>query len=48
MKHPARVQPVIGSANPDRIRACGDALRIELSREEWYALYIAARGARLP
>jgi len=48
MKHPARVQPVIGSASPARIRACGDALRVELSREEWYALYIAARGARLP
>ena len=48
MKHPARIQPVIGSANPDRIRACGDALRVQLSRGEWYALYEAARGAPLP
>lgn len=48
MKHPARIQPVIGSANPARIRACGDALRVTLSRPEWYALYEAARGAALP
>ncbi|WP_423597972.1 aldo/keto reductase [Roseateles sp. MS654] len=48
MKHPARIQPVIGSANPERIRACGDALRVALSRGEWYALYEAARGAPLP
>ena len=48
MKHPAGIQPVIGSANPDRIRACGDALKIQLSRNEWYALYVAARGAPLP
>ncbi|OWQ47820.1 aldo/keto reductase [Roseateles noduli] len=48
MKHPARIQPVIGSANPDRIRACGDALKVQLTRNEWYALYVAARGAPLP
>lgn len=48
MKHPARIQPVIGSSSPQRIRACGDALRVELTRGEWYALYEAARGAALP
>ena len=48
MKHPARIQPVIGSANPARIRACGDAMKVTLSRPEWYALYEASRGAALP
>ena len=48
MRHPARIQPVIGSSNPARIRACADALRLTLTRGEWYALYEAARGHALP
>ncbi|WAC73440.1 aldo/keto reductase [Roseateles sp. SL47] len=48
MRHPARIQPVIGSSQPARIRACGDALRLQLTRGEWYALYEAARGQALP
>ncbi|UHA75760.1 aldo/keto reductase [Paenibacillus sp. 481] len=48
MYHPAGIQPVIGTANPDRIRACKDAGRISLTREEWYSLYIYSRGNPLP
>ncbi len=48
MRHPARIQPVIGTSQPARIRACGDALTMTMSRGEWYALYEAARGAALP
>ena len=48
MRHPAQVQPVIGTTNLQRIRACAEAGRILLSREHWYQLYIAARGERLP
>ncbi|AWB43104.1 aldo/keto reductase [Paenibacillus sp. CAA11] len=44
MKHPAHIQPVIGTVNPDRIRACGEAAKIQLSRLEWVKLYIASRG----
>ncbi|MFB6981343.1 aldo/keto reductase [Streptomyces scopuliridis] len=49
-KHPARIAPVVGSARPERIRACGDAARRdpELTHEEWYELWITARGAALP
>ncbi|QGZ52323.1 aldo/keto reductase [Streptomyces sp. QHH-9511] len=49
-RHPARVVPVIGTSNPARIRACRDAARSEpdLSHEEWYALWVTARGAALP
>ncbi len=46
--HPAKIQPVIGTANPARIRACADAEKVELSREEWYSLYLASRGRALP
>ncbi len=48
MRHPAGIQPVIGTSRPERIRACAEALQVELSREEWYSLYIASRGKRLP
>lgn len=49
-RHPARIAPVIGSANPERIGACRDAVgrEPELTHEEWYRLWIAARGAALP
>ncbi|MEV8394772.1 MULTISPECIES: aldo/keto reductase [unclassified Streptomyces] len=49
-RHPARIAPVVGSARPERIRACGDAARREpdLTHEEWYELWITARGAALP
>ena len=48
LRHPARIQPVIGTTSPGRIRACAEGMDVELSREEWYALYVAARGAPLP
>ncbi|MFN3861433.1 MAG: aldo/keto reductase family oxidoreductase [Roseateles sp.] len=48
LRHPAGIQPVIGSGNAERIRACADATRITLSREEWYRLYVTARGQALP
>lgn len=50
MKHPARIQPVIGTSSAKRIVACGDAVRIadSMTREEWYALLESSRGARMP
>jgi len=48
MRHPAGIQPVIGTTKPDRIRNCAQSDHVELSREEWYALFVAARGGDLP
>ncbi|HLX69790.1 MAG TPA: aldo/keto reductase [Verrucomicrobiae bacterium] len=48
LKHPSRIIPIIGSANPDRIREATKAVDLELSREEWYRLLNAARGEPLP
>jgi len=49
-RHPAGVVPVIGTSRADRIRACRDAAAGEprLTHDEWYALWLAARGAPLP
>lgn len=50
IRHPAAIAPVIGSARPDRIRACRDAAVAEpdLTHEEWYELWVTARGVPLP
>ena len=50
MRHPARIAPVIGSARPERIAACAAAEGVAeaMTRPEWYALYTAARGRRVP
>jgi len=50
MKHPAGIAPVIGTVNPGRIRACGDAARVAkaLTRADWYRLWVTARGSNIP
>lgn len=48
LKHPSRIQPIVGSTNPDRIREAAQACEIDLTREEWYRLLVAARGEPLP
>ena len=50
MRHPAMIQPVIGTMNPTRIAACADAERQAqvMTRDEWYTLYVSARGANMP
>lgn len=48
LKHPSQIMPIVGSVNPDRIREATKVDDIELTREDWYYLYEASRGARLP
>jgi predicted oxidoreductase len=48
MAHPAGIIPIIGSQNPARITEGASALSVRWSREEWYAVLVAARGEKLP
>lgn len=48
ISHPSKIQPVIGTVRPDRIREAAKAPELKLSREEWYRLLIAARGEPMP
>ena len=48
MRHPSGIVPIVGTANPDRIREAAKAADIVLDREEWYRLFVAARGEPLP
>lgn len=47
LKHPAKMQVVIGTMNKERISDISRASSIALSREEWYEIYRAA-GNKLP
>jgi predicted oxidoreductase len=41
-RHPAKIQSVLGTTNPTRVKEVADACKIELSRPDWYAIYRAA------
>ncbi len=47
LRHPAHMQPIIGTTNPQRVKDSAKASDITLSRQEWYAIYLAA-GNKLP
>ena len=48
MKHPSKIIPIVGSSKPDHIKDAVKADAMELSREEWYRILVAARGEPLP
>lgn len=48
LRHPAGMQPIIGTTKADRVRASAPADELELTREEWYLLLETARGQRVP
>ncbi len=47
LRHPARMQPVVGTTNSGRLRDICKGSGVELSRPEWYGIYRAA-GNTLP
>jgi predicted oxidoreductase len=48
LRHPAGIQPIIGTTNVERLKASCRADEVMLSREEWYTLFMAGRGAPMP
>jgi aryl-alcohol dehydrogenase-like predicted oxidoreductase len=46
--HPSGPVPIIGTQRPDRITRAVDALRVRLSRDEWYEILVAGRGEPMP
>lgn len=47
LRHPARMQPVVGTMNPERLQNIAKASEVNLTKEEWYDLYRVA-GNKLP
>jgi predicted oxidoreductase len=48
LRHPAGIQPIVGTSSVDRLKASAPAADVTLSREEWYSLLATARGAGMP
>lgn len=47
LRHPAKIQTIVGTTNKNRLTDICKASEVNLTREEWYALYMAA-GKVLP
>jgi predicted oxidoreductase len=47
LRHPAKIQTIVGTTNATRVAEICKASDVNLTREEWYALYMAA-GKTLP
>ena len=47
LRHPAKMQAIIGTMNPTHIQDACDAVKVTLSHHDWYALYLAS-GKFLP
>ncbi len=44
LAHPAKILPVMGTNNLDRIKRISDAIKVTLDRPTWFRLYEAALG----
>lgn len=47
LRHPAKIQTIVGTTNAERLKDICTAGKVELSRSEWYEIYRAA-GNMLP
>lgn len=48
LRHPAGIQPIVGTTSSERLVASCKADSTHLSREEWYSLFETARGQSVP
>lgn len=48
MAHPSTPLPILGTNKLERIQAAVKAASIKLEREDWYALWVAAKGHGIP
>jgi len=46
--HPAGIVPILGTRRPARLQECSRAFDVRLHRADWYAIFAASQGKRLP
>ena len=44
LANPAKILPILGTNNIDRISSISDATKVELDRQDWFRLYEASLG----
>ena len=48
LRHPAHMQPLLGTMNPVHLAESAKGSGIDLTRQEWYSLYLSCKGRFLP
>jgi predicted oxidoreductase len=48
LRHPAGMVPVLGTGKIDRMRSAARSENLRLSREQWFRIWVASTGKRLP
>lgn len=48
LKHPANIHPVVGTANPERLKKASESIQIILDLEDWFLLLEASQGKETP
>ena len=47
LQHPAKIYPVVGTTEPDRLKKALEATAIQMDIQDWFRLYEASRGHRV-
>ena len=48
LKHPSRIHPIIGTTINERVESACDSLKINLDIEDWFSIFEAQKGERVP
>jgi predicted oxidoreductase len=46
--HPSKVIPIVGSGKPERLKSAVEAMKLQMTREQWYEIFNASNGFPLP
>ena len=48
LAHPARIIPIVGTTNRERLKSAAAAVGLSLSREQWFFILEASAGGPVP
>jgi predicted oxidoreductase len=48
LRHPAKILPVTGSTNPERLKNQMKAAQVKLELEDWFAIWTESMGTKVP
>lgn len=48
LRHPARLMPIVGTTNPERMRSALAAVSYPMSNPQWYSIYESSQGMLMP
>ena len=48
LNHPANIIPIVGSGKIERVKSAVEARKVELTRQQWFQIWVVARGENVP